>query len=1411
MTASVGTDDANNNRVIDERDFNARPIVFGETEQDGVSGKTTSELQTPTDYTGIYDTWANDPDLDLDDDSSTGDANGKDAPWYFGENDEYPVLKIDVDLDGDIDQDDYDEQQPGPANQRPTVSISLPSSVTPPVDGGTRITLQVEATDPDGSIASYAWSATGGTFANDATRNATWTAPEEQATEQTYTLTLTVEDNGGARNSATVDISVRAANMLPTVSIQPVTQQVAGGANVIFDATANDPDGSIASYDWNAPSSGGTFVDDTIEDATWTAPAEQATAQTYTLTLTVTDDRGGKTTVEVEITVQATNKAPRVTIHTGTRTVDGGDVVTLSATSEDPDQDGSIVSYLWTATNDAGTFGNAADEDTTWTAPAKTSNEQRIELTLTATDNEGGTGDASVIIKVAANNQPTASITTPEQEVDGGDVVTLQATATDDDDTTLTYQWTANPDVGDFSDAAILKPTWTAPAKTNDEQEVTLTLAVSDGTSTSTAEVTITVLANIAPTISITTTEREVAGGETVSLQATATDQDDNILTYQWSADDGTPSDDGSFVNGETLTPTWTAPAKTNADRPIRLTLTVTDAGRLTATASVVITVLANVAPEATIITEAQEVDGGSQLILQATATDGDDNTLTYAWSADDGTFSDDEALTPTWTAPDRANAAQTIALTLKVTDPGGLTGTDTVTITVDSNQSPTVSISTVFKLVDGGEEVELEATASDPDQDDTLTYAWTATGGTFANPAIEDATWTAPDTQNTAQAITLTLKVTDPDGLSAIATVNFTVRANRAPTVTIDDPAQTPVEGGAAVNLAATVDDQDTGDTHTYRWHADGGTFSDNDVEDPTWTAPAAQSVPRSYTLTLIVTDNGNLTGSDAITITVRDDSTEPDPNNAPTVNIDTEAQIVDGGAMVALQATAADQDTGDTLTHAWTGQGTFADDAAEDTTWTAPTRLTAVQPILLTLTVTDTGGLKAVDTVVMTVSANSLPEVEITSDYPQPVDGNAEVQLFASASDPDNDDLTYQWSADPDRGSFDDAATLDTTWTAPDAASTDQAYTLSLTVEDSGGLQVGDAITVIVRANQQPTVEITTAATTVDGEAVVDLAATASDPDDEDNTLKYRWTANPNYGNFANANALTTTWTALPTPDTSLPIDLTLTVTDPDGLEATDNVTITVRGSTTAPPPPPPRPPDRGDDGDDGGGGGGGSSSDDGDGDGGGSGDGGGGGSGTSEYPKLIGENGSAKAWELANNSVLLEIHNPDDPDNPREVTFGIGSINSEGTEIVPVGYVRDDSLGQTYAVLRRESDGAIVRRWIAPDSPLALIVPWDDVNSKYTFPVLVIVTIPLDEKRPHPNQLVRRFDGGDDRILSYDADLLQWRHVPDPATFQVLEFYWCDITAADVGFFDRIHIGTPHPPTTVPARDDYPSCRP
>ena len=58
----VGTDDEDNTRVLEGPDRTADPPrYFGETEQDGVSGKTTSELQTPMAYTGIYDTWDDEP------------------------------------------------------------------------------------------------------------------------------------------------------------------------------------------------------------------------------------------------------------------------------------------------------------------------------------------------------------------------------------------------------------------------------------------------------------------------------------------------------------------------------------------------------------------------------------------------------------------------------------------------------------------------------------------------------------------------------------------------------------------------------------------------------------------------------------------------------------------------------------------------------------------------------------------------------------------------------------------------------------------------------------------------------------------------------------------------------------------------------------------------------------------------------------------------------------------------------------------------------------------------------------------------------------------------------------------------------------------------------------------------------
>ena len=170
------------------------------------------------------------------------------------------------------------------------------------------------------------------------------------------------------------------------------------------------------------------------------------------------------------------------------------------------------------------------------------------------------------------------------------------------------------------------------------------------------------------------------------------------------------------------------------------------------------------------------------------------------------------------------------------------------------------------------------------------------------------------------------------------------------------------------------------------------------------------------------------------------------------------------------------------------------------------------------------------------------------------------------------------------------------------------------------------------------------------------------------------------------------------------------------------------------------------------------------------------------------------------------MLQRH--DEPD--AYVELGIGWIASNGSEQVVVSFLRDEQLGSVYIIVRHESDGRIVRRWVPPDSDLTANIPWDTVIRDFSVPTAVLVAVPLDHRFPEPNQLVRYFAKEDDPIFAYDPALQKWRRVPDEATFQDLGFFKCDMTMADVGFFEQIEIGPAYPVSETPAREDYPHCR-
>ena len=80
MRVGVGTHDVNDNGVIDGT----------ESPRIGVGGMTTSELQAPTDYEGIYETW----NVDLNP-PFIGEGEADD-PWDFGTATQYPVLSRDL-------------------------------------------------------------------------------------------------------------------------------------------------------------------------------------------------------------------------------------------------------------------------------------------------------------------------------------------------------------------------------------------------------------------------------------------------------------------------------------------------------------------------------------------------------------------------------------------------------------------------------------------------------------------------------------------------------------------------------------------------------------------------------------------------------------------------------------------------------------------------------------------------------------------------------------------------------------------------------------------------------------------------------------------------------------------------------------------------------------------------------------------------------------------------------------------------------------------------------------------------------------------------------------------------------------------------------------------------------------------
>ncbi len=210
---------------------------------------------------------------------------------------------------------------------------------------------------------------------------------------------------------------------------------------VNFNATdSKDPDGEIVAYAWSFGD--GKIGNGKIVNHTYGEKGN------FTAKLTVTDNKGGKSSETIVITVgQPGNNLPVAEFSIDKQEGTVPLTVSLNATAS-TDSDGTVEKYHW----DFGDGGIGYGRLITYTFE----NKGDFTVTLKAIDNLGDYAKKSMIIKVSqpgqpgnSNNPPVAKFSADKQEGTVPLTVNFNATAsTDSDGTVKKYHW-------DFGDGGI--------------------------------------------------------------------------------------------------------------------------------------------------------------------------------------------------------------------------------------------------------------------------------------------------------------------------------------------------------------------------------------------------------------------------------------------------------------------------------------------------------------------------------------------------------------------------------------------------------------------------------------------------------------------------------------------------------------------------------------------------------------------------------------------------------------------------------------------------------------------------------------------------------------------------------------------------------------------------------------------
>ncbi len=1019
------------------------------------------------------------------------------------------------------------------ANAGPDINLTLPTN---------SVNVVGSATDPDGTIATWAWAKTSGPAGTEAGKS-TSTLKLTNLVAGTYVYKLTVTDNIGYTDTDEVRIIVSSTvtNKLPAVN---------AGANKTINlptnstnitATASDADGTIASYLWEKVSGPSATMANT---STATVSITNLVAGTYVFRVTVTDNSGGKASDDVTVTVVSANQAPVANAGADITLTLPTNSTNISGTGSDAD--GSVTSYAWTRISGPNVPNLTNSASSTLSVSGLIQGTYVFRLTVT--DNAGATAfdEMQLIVKPAVVNSPPVANAGPDKIVNlPTNSTTLSGSGSDTDGSIASYAWTklsgpsatlTNQNAATLLLSNLVVGVYTFQLSVTDNQGATATDAV-----------TVTVLAaNQAPTANAGSDVTITLPTSTAVLNGSGSDPDGSIASYAWGKVSGPSA--GTLTNATTPTLTLTGLAQ----GVYVFSLTVTDDKGFTNTDEVTVTVNAvvvNAPPVANAGADNSITLPTNTTSFTGSGTDSDGTITSYTWIKVNG---------PACTLSGQATATLSLSnllagsytFRLTVTDNGGATGSDEVILTVQPqtvNQAPVANAGADITLTLPANSTAINGSGTDADGS-IASYLWTKISGPGATMSGQN-TSTLGLANLVEGSYSFQLTVTDDKGSTGTDILLVTVNAqNVAPVanagadITLNLPANSVSINGSGTDADGTI--------QTYVWSQTSGPSSATLSGVSSANLTASNLLQGTYIFRLTVTDNNGAIGFDDVKIIVNA------ANLAPVANAGADKSITLPTNTTTFTGLGTDSD-GTISSYTWSQVGGTAVTLSNQNTVTLTVVVPADGTYTFRLTVTDNEGATAFDDVQLTVNAavvNQAPIADAGGNKTITLPVNA-INLTGSGTDPDGSIASYQWTKQSGPSA---TMTNDNTATLSLSNLLEGTYVFRLRVTDNGGLSGTSDATVTVLPGAVNAAPVANAG----ADKILTLPTnstniTGSASDADGSIVSYTWSkVSGPFATIANPSLPTVTISDL----VQGVYVFRLTVVDNSGASGTDDVTITV-----------------------------------------------------------------------------------------------------------------------------------------------------------------------------------------------------------------------------------------------------------